>query len=113
MIFLIVAIIALVTAWFVSHNDLDILEPTAVEVVRWLIVLGAWFLMGGLLNLVALILVSQIFYTPTLNYFNKEDLWFIDNDTWLGQQTIKYLGEGSGQVLFWVEVGAAIILILF
>lgn len=87
-------------------------DPTVVEIVRWLIVIVAWFNLGSVLDGIAAFLIAQALYTPAYNYFSGKDVWFIDNDTWLGKQIIKYLGEGSGKVWFWVQLGVAIVLII-
>jgi hypothetical protein len=91
----------------------DKLNHTLVEILRWVVVLIGWAVIGeGLLNGLAAFLVSQAVYVPASNYLNDKDIWFIEDDTWYGKLAIKYLGEGSGKVLFFAQLILGTLLII-
>lgn len=89
------------------------LNGTFLEIVRWVVVLIGWALIGdGLLNGLASFLVSQAVYVAAYNKLSGKDIWFIEDDTWYGKLAIKYLGEGSGKVLFYGQLAVGILLII-
>lgn len=102
----------MVYAWFVATRE-EPIDTTIVEITRWvLVILGAYLLSNGILGFIAVFLFTQALYVPVFNKFSGKETWFIDDDTWLGRQIIEYLGEGSGRVWFWIQVVAAIILLI-
>lgn len=107
---LFLALATILLAYTASKNQFD---KTYIEIARWVVVaLGWWSLGEGIVNGIIAFLVSIALYIPAHNYFTGKDIWFIDNDTTLGKLIIKYLGEGSGRVWFFIQLGTAAVLIL-
>lgn len=111
---LLIAAVAISVAWWAAKRP-ESADPTWLELVRWAVVVAGWAILGSdFVNLLLSFLVTQAVYVPAFNYWTGKDIWFIDNDTWLGKLIVKYLGEGSGRVWFWVQLAAAaVLLILF
>jgi hypothetical protein len=112
MILILIAILSAITAYYYAKNE-EKFDGTWVELLRWALVFVGWGLLGSEFpNLIISFLVTQAIYVPVYNYFSGKDIWFIDNDTWLGKQIINYLGEGAGRVWFFTQLAAAIALII-
>lgn len=106
------AILTAILAWYRATKPLAI-DPVLGQVARYGIVIVGWILLGGgLLNILASFLLTNAIYQVVFNKYSGNDLWFFDDDTWLGKQVVKYLGEGSGQVWFFIQLIAAILIVL-
>lgn len=110
---ILVLLIALAAAlgWYVGKNPLE-LNTTVLQGIKWVIVLSSLFWLGGLFNMIAVFLLYQSFFVAARNIAEGKDIWFIDEETFIGDIVTKHLGETAGRTLFFIEVLIAILIIL-
>lgn len=109
-----IVLIALATILgaYVGKNP-EALGELYQQLIKWAAVLSSPFWLGaGFWGVVACFLLYQSFFVAVRNISEGKDVWFIDQETWLGEQVVKYLGDIGGKLLFFIEILFAIFLLI-
>lgn len=111
---MVIALIALgflsiLLAWYVSKYDAPDLIIIAAKLGA--AISSLIWLKVSLISMLGVLLFIQAIYVPAKNYFDGRNIWFMDNQSWIGQILTHYLGHIAGRTFYIVQLIFAIILI--
>lgn len=105
-------LLAILLGGYVGKNP-DAISTGWLQLIKWGISISSLMWLGaGIFGILAVFLVYQSFFTVVKNQAEGNSIWFIDEETWVGENIVKYLGKAGGKILFFLEILLAVIILI-